>query len=146
MSIIGSHRETPHKKDTPKSVHSTRDIKKDLTENQLAAFGAAALAYNILEDQIDALLHVVTNVPDWLIKEVSSRIHGLDGKAAIINKAISKTPLESKDAKMANASIGAFMEFKKNRDAMIHARIINASIGIELSEKTRGEKCFEIST
>ena len=45
---------------------------------------------------------------------------------------------------MANESIGAFMEFKKIRDAMIHARIINASIGIGLSEKTRGEKSFEL--
>ncbi len=39
----------PHKKDTPRDVHSTRDIKKDLTEKQLVAFGAAALAYNILD-------------------------------------------------------------------------------------------------
>ena len=75
LSIIGSHRETPPQERYAQE-HSTRDIKKDLTENQLAAFGAAALAYNILEDQIDALLHVVTNVPDWLITEVSSRWEG----------------------------------------------------------------------
>ena len=132
------------KQDKPAKVHSTGDIKKDLTEKQLIAFGAAALAYNILEDQIDALLGVVTNVPDWLIPEVSSRIHGLDGKVAIIHKTLERSGLDSKDAKFAGESLGAFCEFKKIRDAMIYARIINAAIGIGLSEKARGDKAFEI--
>ncbi len=69
----------PHKKDTPRDVHSTGDIKKDLTEKQLVAFGAAALAYNILD--------------------------------------------------------GAFGEFKKIRDAMVHARVINASIASDCLKK-----------
>jgi hypothetical protein len=134
----------PYNKDKPTDVHSTGDVKRDLTEKQLAAFGAASLAYNILEDEIDALLYVVTNIPDWLIKEVSTRIHGLDGKTAIIQKAIEQSGLEPEDQKTACESIAAFGGFKKVRDAMIHARIINASIGIGLAEKTRGEKGFEV--
>jgi hypothetical protein len=133
-----------YNKDRPTDVHSTGDVKRDLTEKQLAAFGAASLAYNILEDEIDALLHIVTNVPDWLAKEVSSRIHGLDGKIAIIHIALNNSSLETADQNIARDNVGAFGEFKKIRDAMIHARILNAAIGIGLSNKTRGEKSFEV--
>jgi hypothetical protein len=135
----------PYNKDKPTDVHSTGDVKKDLTEKQLAAFGAATLAYNILEDQIDALLYVVTNVPDWLAKEVSSRIHGLDGKIAIIHKAIENSGLDTlKERDLAHDSIAAFGTYKKDRDALIHSRILNAAIGIGLSEKTRGKHDFEV--
>jgi hypothetical protein len=134
----------PHHKNKLKNAQRTGDIRKDLTEKQLIAFAAAALAYNVLEDQIDALLHIVTNVPDWLIKEVSSRIHGLDGKTAIIHKALENSDLNLSDRKIACDSVGAFSEFKKIRDAIVHARIIDAAIGIGLSEKTRGEKSFEV--
>jgi hypothetical protein len=134
----------PYNKDKPTDAHSTGDIKRDLTEKQLAAFGAASLAYNVLEDEIDALLFVVTNVPDWLFKEVSTRIHGLDGKTAIIQKAIENSGLAPDDRKIAIESVATFGELKKIRDAMIHARIINASIGIGLSNRTRGEKAFEV--
>lgn len=124
-------------------VHSTGDIKKDLTKEQLSAFGAAALAYNMLEDQIDALLFVVTRVPDWLFAEVSSRIHGLDGKTAIINKGLARIGLAPKDLKYLQEGLATFGDFKKNRDAMIHARIVNASAGIGLSAKQRGT-AFEV--
>jgi hypothetical protein len=131
-------------KDKLTDINSTGDIKRDLPEKQLAAYGAAALAYNILEDEIDALLYVVTNVPDWLAKEVSSRIHGLDGKTAIIQKAIEKSALDAADQKTAKEAVAEFGEFKKIRDAMIHTRIIDASIGIGLSDRTRGDKAFEV--
>ena len=134
----------PYNKDKPTDVHSTGDVKKDLTEKQLAAFGAGCLAYNILEDEIDALLYVVTNVPDWLAKEVSSRIHGLDGKTAIIHKALAKAGLDIPDQKIAHESVNTFSDFKTIRDAMIHARVTNAAIGIGLIEKKRGEKSFEV--
>jgi hypothetical protein len=134
----------PYNKDKPTDVHSTGDIKKDFTPKQLAAFGAACLAYNVLEDQIDALLYVVTNVPEWLIREVTTRIHGLDGKTAIIQTAIENSSLSTNNQKGAIDSIATFSYFKKIRDAMIHARIINATIGIGLSNRTRGEKAFEV--
>lgn len=123
--------------------HSTGDIKKDLTKEQLSAFGAVALAYNMLEDQIDALLFVVTRVPDWLFAEVSSRIHGLDGKTAIINKGLVRVGLAPTDLKCLKEGLATFGDFKKTRDAMIHARIVNASIGIGLSAKQRGA-AFEV--
>src|ERR1700721_819086 len=109
--------------DTPTDVHGTGNVKADLTEKQLVAFGAAALAYNVLEDQIDALLFVATGISDWLFAEVSSRIHGLDGKIAIIQKAIEHSDLMPSDKKKLTEAVAAFGDFKKNRDTMIHARI-----------------------
>jgi hypothetical protein len=43
----------PHHQDTRKHADGTGDIKKDLTEGQLAAIGALILAYNKLEDSIE---------------------------------------------------------------------------------------------
>jgi hypothetical protein len=129
---------------TPTHVDGTGDIKADLSQEQLAAFGAATLAYNFLEDQIDALLFVVTRIPEWLFSEVSSRIHGLDGKIAIIQEAIKHSGLDEKDIKLATAAVALFGEFKTHRDAMIHARVINISIGIGRAVKQRGKSPWEI--
>ncbi len=129
---------------------STFDIKKDLTEKQLAAIGAAALAFNVLEEQIDELLFAVTRTPRWLFPEVSSRIHGLEGKVAIIKAGIddgvhfpdlaSFTP----DLADLKTSIDKFLEFKRIRDAIIHSRIINAAIGIGMVAKQRGKSPYEV--
>jgi hypothetical protein len=133
------------REDTPKDPYSTGNIKIDLTEKQLAAFGAAALSYNVLEDQIDALLFVTMRVPDWLSAEVSSRIHGFDGKIAIIQKAIEQIDLAPMDKKTLTNAVAVFGDFKKTRDAMIHARIINASLGVGRGAKQRGGKSpFEV--
>jgi hypothetical protein len=132
------------REDTPTDVHRTGDIKKDFTKSQLAAFGAATLAYNILEDQIDALLFIVTRIPDWLFADVSSRIHGLDGKIAIIQNAVQRTGLVPDDLKALQEAIALFGQFKTIRDGMIHARIINASIGIGRVAKQRGKSPYEI--
>jgi hypothetical protein len=127
--------------DTSAKVKSTRDIKSELTDRQLAAFGAAALAYNVLEDQIDALLAIATRIPDWLFSEVSSRVHGLDGKVAIIQVAIEHA-LTAEDAKDVIQSVATFGDFKKTRDTLIHARIINSLRG--QGAKQRGKSPYEV--
>jgi hypothetical protein len=132
------------REDIPVDPQSTGNIKIDLTETQLAAFGASVLAYNVLEDQIDTLLLVATRIPDWLFVEVSSRIHGLDGKIAIIRKAINQSGLGPNDAKTLNGAIDVFLDFKKTRDTLIHARIINASLGVGRGPNQRGKSPFEI--
>jgi hypothetical protein len=128
--------------DRPTIAYSTDDIKANLTEKQLAAFGAAALAYNIIEDQIDALLSIATRIPDWLFAEVSSRIHGLGGKIAIIQAAIEHSPLKAIDAKALKEAVATFGDFKTIRDTMIHARIINATLG--RGAKQRGKSLWEV--
>jgi hypothetical protein len=122
----------------------TGNIKADLTEKQLAAFGAAALAYNVLEDQIDALLFAATRIPDWLFTEVSSRIHGLDGKIAIIQEAIKHSDLVTATAASLTAAVALFGDLKKTRDTIIHARITNVRVGVGRGAKQRGKSPYEV--
>jgi hypothetical protein len=131
-------------KDTPTDIFDPVNIKRDLTSAQLAALAAVTLAYNILEDQIDALLLIATRIPDWLFDEVSSRIDGLGGTVEIILRAIKQTDLPQKDKNDLEASVGLFMDFKQNRDTIIHARLINLSIGIGRGAKRRGTSPLEI--
>ena len=81
-------------KDNPEQMFRTGDVKRDLTRDQLEAIGAAALAYNSLEDQIDNLLLTATRMPVWLFPEVSSRINGLEGKIQVVQAAINEAKME----------------------------------------------------
>jgi hypothetical protein len=145
LGICGDNMKRKTRDDISVPAQSIASIKTDLTEKQLAAFAAAALAYNILEDQIDALLLVATRIPDWLFAEVSSRINGLDGKIAIIQEAITRSSISPKDAKALTEAVATFGDFKKTRDTMIHARIIRTLVGtIGRGTKQRGKSPFEI--
>jgi hypothetical protein len=117
---------------------------KQLTRKQLADLGSAALAFNVLDDQIDTLLSVAINLPDELAQEVTSRIHGIAGKTAILQKALLQSDLDPNDAKAAKESVDYFSLCKVIRDGMIHARIVDATLTIGLSEKGRGKKQFDI--
>jgi hypothetical protein len=132
------------REDTPVDVPEPINIKRDLTLGQLAALGAAALAYNILEDQIDSLLQVATRTPDWISDEVSSRINGKEGTVEIIKRAIDHTDLPKADKDALKGLVGAFSFFKGIRDAMIHARLINLSGSIARGANRRGKEPYEV--
>jgi hypothetical protein len=140
----------PFREDKTNDVHRTGDIKRDLSEKQLAGIGAAALAFNALEERVDLLLSVATRMPSYLFQEVSTRINGLEGKVSIIQAAIKEatttadTGLATEDIKRLGNAVGDFMELKKIRDAIMHARIVNASIGIGVGGRQRGSKAVEI--
>src|SRR6266446_2177330 len=133
----------PRAKDSKKRVASIVDVKSHLANNQLAAIGAVTLAYNAMEDSIDRMLFVVTGIPDWLFPEVGTRIHGLDGKIAIIKKAAEQLQLDAPELEWIKEALGLFAEFKQNRDAIIHSRIIEPSTGIGISEQRRAQ-AFEV--
>jgi hypothetical protein len=121
----------PHKNDAFKPDR-TGDIKKDLSLKQLAGIGAVALAYNEVERNIDGLFFTVTRLSGELQYEVSTRINGIDGKIEIINKGAKSLGLDEQDLwQLAEAlGQGVFGKLKSYRDAVIHARLINASVGI----------------
>lgn len=133
----------PHK-DKPTSILRTGDIKRDLSQGQLAAIGAVTLAFNVLEDELDLLMLVSVGIPVPLFNEISTRIHGIDGKISIVQKALAKSDLNQSDQKAANESVAEFGGFKKIRDCVDHARILNAAVGIGISSKKRGDNAFEI--
>jgi hypothetical protein len=64
------------------------DVRKDLTQAQLAGIGAVALAWNDAEAMYDLLLCVTLGLHHSLWRDVATRINGIDGKHAIIRKAI----------------------------------------------------------
>jgi hypothetical protein len=121
-------------------VHHTRDVKQDFSRDQLAAVGAVTLAFNELQSAVEAMLQVATSIPEWLFSDVASRINGLDGKIAIIKAVIDREVSEPKDIEEIKQSVGTFMEFKGNRDAIIHARVLNAALGIGLSSERRAQE------
>jgi hypothetical protein len=94
--------------------------------------------------KINLTPYVATRVPDWIFDEVCSRIHGLDGTVAIIQEAIKQSGLPNKDKNALEGSVGSFTDFKKTRDTMIHARLINLSTSIGRGAKQRGKSPFEI--
>jgi hypothetical protein len=73
---------------TEHTLDRSGDIRKDLTESQLAAIGSVALAYNEVEAVIDFLFVIALNLPATVAPEVSSRINGMDGKTEIIKSAM----------------------------------------------------------
>lgn len=137
-------------KDKPTSILRTGDVKRDLSKEQLAAIGAAAMAYNVLEDQLDELLLAATHVPVWLFPEVGSRINGLEGKVEIIKTAIDEAK-RIVEADLGPSHLGElkraveeFMWFKKTRDLIVHARLVNVAAAIAEGLKQRGKTAHEI--
>jgi len=123
-----------HHQDTRKHADGTGDIKKDLTEEQLAAIGALILAYNKLEDSIESMFGVVTGLKDQLFLEVSSRITSVDIKIDIIKQGAKHLGVDPKDQECLAEVLGesGFKRLKKLRDAVAHSKLINASVGVGL--------------
>jgi hypothetical protein len=118
-------------KHTPKRIYQVVDIKKDIPEKHLAAIGAMALAFNEAEAALDRLFYVATELPEVLKLEVSTRIHGLDGKIPITKKAAAQF-LEADAQEQLEELLGegVFSLLKDYRDGVIHARHINPATGV----------------
>lgn len=63
------------------------DIKKNLSEPQLAAYGACLLAYNECEAAFDALFFRACSLPPPLWEEIARRIGSVDAKHELIKLA-----------------------------------------------------------
>jgi hypothetical protein len=122
----------PRSPATEKYVGTSGDIKKDLSQEQLAAIGAVAMAYNKAEEEIDHLFGIATKLDDRLLLAVSTRIHGIDGKIAIIKHAATIFGVAPDAIAALNDTLGGdgFVKLKGLRDAAVHARLINAAIGV----------------
>jgi hypothetical protein len=122
----------PHNPITRRYVGKSGDIKKDLSQQQLAAIGAVAMAYNKVEEEIDDLFWAATQLKGPLSLEVVTRINGIDGKIAIIKAAANFYGMEEEDRRCLEEALGngVFKRLKSYRDAVIHSRPINAAIGV----------------
>ncbi len=114
------------------------DIKRDIPEKQLASLGALALAFNEAQATLDGLFYVVTDLPEYLKLEVSTRIGGIDGTLAVVK--IGAKPFLSKiELKQLEESLGNswFSKMKIYRDGVIHCRHVNVvtNLGVNVSRQ-----------
>jgi hypothetical protein len=123
----------------------TGDIRKDLSESQLASFGAAALAYNEAEVFIDVLMMFALGLSPETAPDVSSRINGIDGKIEITKAAMRALGAAEDIQSLISGTLGesGFALLKGYRDGMIHARTLDAPSGIAGTSVKRG-KFFEV--
>lgn len=125
--------------DTKRIIKRTGDVRKDLTQNQLAWIASVALAYNETEQLIDGCLIFALSLGD-ISYDVLGRINGLGGKAEILKKALVELNCPNNMLAEMRDSIGdgGFLFFKKYRDRIIHARVIDAAAAIAKTPAKRG--------
>jgi len=129
---------------TPKSTSTTGDIKTDLSVKQLAAIGAAALAYNEVELAVDEMFYGLTDISDEMRLQISTRL-AIDTKVNIILFGIEAIGLDSDDLQELKTIFGEndFTKLKSIRNSIIHARVVNASVGIGMMVD-KGAKIKEV--
>jgi hypothetical protein len=122
-----------HHADTQKYAHKTGNIRKDLKLSQLAGIGAVALAYTEAEAAIDQMFFAVTGLTGSIQIEVGSRIN-CDQKIEIVKEGAKILGASATDLAQISEALaqgeGYFGRLKSYRDAVVHCRVINASIGI----------------
>jgi hypothetical protein len=118
----------------------TGDIQKDLSKEQLAAIGGA-LAYNEAEVLIDILLSIALGLRRDIAHGLTSRINGVDGKIELAKIALRDIGVPDDAMRLIEQSLGGdgFGEMKQYRDAVIHARVLDAPAGLALSPGKRGK-------
>jgi hypothetical protein len=123
----------------------TGDIRKDMSESQLASLGAVSLAYNEAEVQIDLIMALALGLWAESAPHVTSRINGIDGKIEIIKVALRElgAPKEAQALLCETFGDAGFKELKKYRDGVIHARTLDAPSGIAGTAINRG-KFYEV--
>jgi hypothetical protein len=122
----------PPRQETVSHRFVTGDIRKDLSPKQLEEIGAIAIAYNDIEAIIHRMFADVTGIPQGLCLEVSTRINGIEGIIAIITIGTRLVGVQPDDQTQIEEMLGngVFKLLKKYRDAVVHARVINAPFGI----------------
>ena len=119
---------------TPKSPSTTGDIKKDLSKEQLAGIAAAALAYNEIELALDDIFYGMTGISDEMQLQISTRLN-IASKVEIIKLGIASLGLKADDLQELLDVLGenVFFKLKGIRNSIVHARVVNASVGIGLT-------------
>lgn len=135
------NRDTMKRPRTPRKITQLGDVRKDLTEAQLAGVGAVALVYNEAEALLDVLLAATLELNPSVLHEVTSRINDVDGKIEIV-KSVFMAESAPKDAQvLLVGTLGGagFLQLKGWRDAIIHARAFDATTSIALTSTRRGK-------
>lgn len=128
-------------KTTVRKSNRTIDLLDDLSTDQLAMVGAIALKYNDVESTIDVLIAHGLNLTRDVVLEVTSRINGIDGKIEIVKAALAEAGASADAQRVIANSLGnsGFMDLKRYRDSIIHARVRDAAAAIGHTAPKRGK-------
>src|SRR5690348_11648845 len=104
----------------------------NLSMEQLAGIGSVAVSYNRAETAVDRVLSLALDLPVELHQEVLTRINGTEGKITIIKKAAKAIGLPEGLLFPIADTLGenGFAKLKSYRDGIIHARVVDADLGI----------------
>jgi hypothetical protein len=106
---------------------------------QLRLIGAICLEWNFIEDTLDFVFFNAIEVWWELSVEISSRINGLDGKVEIIKRAARIAKCLPDDVYNTVAqTLGAFTEYKRYRDGVVHVRLLNPKLEVAPTSIKRG--------
>lgn len=118
---------------------SLRDVRRELKPELLAGIGAVCITWNLIEDSIDMAVTTALDITFLLRVDITSRIHGLDGKLAIIRKALQTYPIfAALNKDVIRETLSAIETHKRYRDGVIHARIIDPDDPVAETPKGRG--------
>lgn len=122
---------------------SIRDV---FTRSQLAEVGAVVLAWNHLELYLDQAIGMGLSFPELIQHEITGRIHGVDGKIAIMHLMISSYCLVFSNSirKRVESTMSAVGECKTYRDAVAHARAVHGKVGPIVETSGARGKMFDL--
>jgi hypothetical protein len=107
------------------------DVRKNLTSEQLEWIGSVAIAWNELEFVLDITLAIALGISPPLWFELTTRIHGIDGKLELIRKVRTLFPeIDQTIFALMDMTLDAVVECKKYRDGVVHAHVLDAPAGI----------------
>jgi hypothetical protein len=118
---------------------SAYNVRTDVDKEKLQLIGAICLEWNFIEDIVDyALFHAWEMQWDASV-EVASRINGMEGKFAIIKRCVRTVarhpePIPS----IIDTTIDAVAEYKRYRDGVVHARLLDPKSNVATLSVNRG--------
>lgn len=116
------------------------DIRQQLEAEQLQNFAASCLTWNRIENSINVALCFCLGLPPKLRLDVASRINGLDDKMDIIYASLKKyLSIEDSSYQVITSTIGAAKEYKRYRDGIIHAYIVDPKEPAAMTTQRQGK-------
>ena len=118
----------------PNSGSSFGDLKKDLTQEELAGIGAVAILYNELEYGVDMLTALTLRLPQAYWLPAVKRIGSSDSKIELVRMAADEFDRHLTIYNQSEFLIGSVVKgtldgtslCKKLRDAVVHCRVYNS--------------------
>lgn len=115
------------------------DVRKDIEPERLAAIGAVALSWNLIETLIDVCVGLALELHPDMWSSVTSRINGIEGKVELLKEtARIRHEFSERDSAIIADTFGSVMLHKRYRDGVIHARIFHPTAIVAPSHERRG--------